>query len=88
MSFSKKDFLLLQDAINDALQMFYADPAIASNRWPVVSAGVETRLRNALADSFNHKLKYTSDGFDPEQFRAALKSRLITDSMRDTVPKA
>jgi hypothetical protein len=72
--FTKKDFLLLEDAVNDGLRRFVRMPGLTRTINPDALPGVERMLRIALSDALAEKLKYTSDGFDPAKFK-----RSITD---------
>jgi hypothetical protein len=73
--FTKKDFLLLEDAVNDGLRRFFNMPGLTRTLNPDAMPGIERMLRIGLADALAEKLKYTSDGFDAAKFK-----RSITDA--------
>ena len=73
--FTKKDFLLLEDAVNDGLRRFFNMPGLTRSINPDALPGVERMLRIGMADALAEKLKYTSDGFDAAKFK-----RSITDA--------
>jgi len=90
--FTKKDFLLLEDAINDGIERFYSLRGIRENHYKLTDVGAENNLRHCLATAMAEKLKYTSDGFDAEKFKRSitqhdLETKKIKDKPLDTVTK-
>jgi hypothetical protein len=64
---TKKDFVLIQDAINEGVKKFLTDPAVRNTE--AASPMNERRLRLALSEKFADKLKYTNNEFKSDIFR-------------------
>jgi hypothetical protein len=76
---TKKEFLLLQDAVNTAVDGFLNDSRLVERGTDgnpthqlATSATTERVLRENLAVALSAKLKYTNDGFQPEEFSRAI----------------
>lgn len=70
---TKKDFTLIQDALNEAVKEIFKPGAMArkaldSTNISFLARQIENHVRAALANSFASRLPYTADDFDPTRF--------------------
>lgn len=77
--FGKADYVLIADAINEAVDEFVINRSVLSqletlqenkNLLPSTALHfLSKKILNQLIESFKNKLKYTSDSFDPAKFQ-------------------
>jgi hypothetical protein len=71
---SKKDFLLIQDAINEGIAAYFSLPTTQDPNTRIISIGNERNMRLCIAQGLAHRLKYASDNFDADIFKSAITS--------------
>ena len=70
--FTKKDFLLIQDAINDGIKRYFENETVKTGDYKPCSQFMERVMRQSIAASFAERLKYTSDGFDESTIKRSI----------------
>ena len=69
---TKKEFLLIEDAVNEGVEEFFKSLTTLKGNYPTYSETTETMLRKALAFALSKRLCYASNSFDEVKFRQAI----------------
>ena len=64
---TRKDFVLIEDSIKEAVRDFFADSSIVINS-QINCNLVEKILRLKLSHAFGNRLRYTADDFNVAKF--------------------
>lgn len=80
---TKKDFILIEDSIEEATEKFLHHLASAENL-PDPTSSMEKHLRIIFANVFVKYLRYTSDNFDGKEFaKNVTRSRDVVKRLLD-----
>lgn len=74
---TKKDFMLIQDAVNEGIANFFNN-SLAQHIPAERRSMIEHQLRIQLANSFGNRLRYVNDSFDKNKFETEIiKTRVV-----------
>ena len=79
---TKKEYELLQDAIDEGINALMADTRLSSLNFSDTSSGprdkksLENYVRHYIAKHLANRLRYTSDTFDAPRFMIAITNKV------------